>query len=410
MRIAMVASTYPRFGDDGAGRFNRSIAEALTKLGHEVHVLVPFEPSIRPYETPVTMHVFRYVWPDRWSIMGYANAMESDRRLKWQAYVLILPFLLSAALKLWRLTRRYTFDAIHAHWAIPNGPVGLFVSRLRGIPLFVSLHGSDVFVARRNRLFARVASWVLRRSAGTTACSPQLYEQALALGSPSVSTHLIPWGADPERFGMVVDSEVLRARLGLGRDARVVLALGRLVGKKGFDVLIRALPLVLESYPEARCVIVGEGPEGRCLRELAESQGVTEQALFAGLAPWSQVGEYLDMCDMLVVPSIHDEGNLDGLPTVVLEAMAARRPVVASDVAGIPLAVHHNESGLLVPEGDPVSLAGAICQVLGDSALWQRLGQAGRRRIERELNWSEVARRFAGMYEGAARRSPCGGD
>ena len=131
----MVASTYPRYDSDGVGRFNRSLAEALAAAGHEVHVLVPYDPAIRPYPSSVNVHIFRYVWPAKWSTMGYAGAMDSDRRLKWNAYVLILPFVLFGTLALWRLVRRYSFDVIHAHWVIPNGPMGWAVSSITGLPL-----------------------------------------------------------------------------------------------------------------------------------------------------------------------------------------------------------------------------------------------------------------------------------
>ncbi len=404
MRICMVASTYPRFDHDGAGRFNRSLAEALASLGHEVHVLIPHDPVIRPYPTPVRIHVFRYVWPPHWGTMGYAKAMDSDRRLKRRAYVLIVPFLLSGGLALWRLVRGYRCDLVHVHWVLPNGPMGLFVSLVSRLPLFVSLHGSDVFFARRNPLFAAIARRVLQHAQGVTACSPDLYEGAIALGASPETTHLIPWGADPAIFARPSGLPELRQRLGLEEGTAVIVALGRLVGKKGFDVLIRAMPHILRRHPYARCVIVGDGPEAPRLRALAAQLGVSEQVLLPGPVPWNQVPTYLHLGDLFVVPSVHDAGNLDGLPTVVLEAMAAGRPVVASRVAGLPLVVAEGETGLLVPERDPVALADAVSHLLQHPDLRRRFGEAGRQRVLQELNWEAVARRFLALYQSAYQR------
>jgi len=399
MRICMVASTYPRFDHDGSGRFNRSLAEALAALGHDVHVLVPYDPAIRHYPTPVHSHVFRYMWPSSWGTMGYARAMNSDRRLKSQAYFLIVPFLLSGGLALWRLVRQYSCDVIHVHWVLPNGPMGLLVGKISQVALVVSVHGSDVFFARHNPLFTAVARQVLQHAQGVTACSPDLYEGALALGASPDVTHLIPWGADPVIFAHPTGSSKLRSDLGLTERALVITALGRLVGKKGFDVLIRAMPYILHRHPRARCIIVGSGPEAPRLRALAAHLSVSEQVIFPGSVPWNQVPTYLHLGDIFVAPSVHDAGNLDGLPTVVLEAMAAGRPVVASNVAGLPLVVTHGKTGLLVPERDPVALAEAVSYLLQHPEIRRRFGEAGRQRVLQELNWEAVARRFEALYQ-----------
>ncbi len=414
MRICMVASTYPRFDQDGAGRFNRSFAEALAAAGHEVHVLAPYEPSVRAYETPVHIHHFRYVWPDVCSTMGYAKAMSGDRRLRWQAYLLLPLFLFFGVATLCRLIRHYSFDLVHIHWVIPNGPFGLAAKLFGHLPFFVTVHGSDVFFARRNRWFAVVARLVLRRARGISACSPELYQGALDLGALPELAHLIVYGADLLPCAPDSAVEELRSQLGLEDNGPVILALGRLVGKKGFHILVQAMCRVVDSHPRAQCVIAGEGPEGENLRSLALRLKVAEHIRFPGLVPWNQVSIYMRLSDVCVVPSIHDVGNIDGLPTVVLEAMSAGRPVIASNVAGIPLIVSHGETGLLVPEQDPEELALAICSLLDHPELARRLGEAGQSKVRQELNWRSVAERFVAMYRaggaGSDSENPEGGD
>ncbi len=399
MRVCVFASTYPRFPGDGAGRFVQSISEALVPLGHQVHVLAPFHPSVSPIEGPVQVHHFRYVRPDSLAIMGYAQAMQSDRQLRPQAYPLAPLFFASGLLALIRLTARYRFDVIHAHWVIPNAPMAALVARARRIPLVVSLHGSDIFVAQSNRFFGALARRIFAQAAGITACSPELLEGALALGAPSERAYLIPWGADPAVFARAYDTKDLRTRWALGPNEPIVLGLARLVRKKGYQYLIRAIPSILSTHPTAQFMIVGEGPEKETLQRLATELQVNENVVFTGEARWDEVPRYLQLGDIFVAPSIHDErGNVDGQPTAILEAMAAGKPIVASDLAGIPLVVSDEKTGLLVQERNPQQLAEAITRLLDSPALSAQFGQASQDRVKTELNWHQVAVKFSAIY------------
>ena len=119
MKICFVATTYPRYAKDGSGRFLRSLAEALTELGHEVHVLAPFHARVSPFVSPVHVHHFRYIWPASWAMMGYAEAMDSDRQLRKTAYLLAPLFVLAEFLSLCWLMGGHKFDVIHAHLGDP---------------------------------------------------------------------------------------------------------------------------------------------------------------------------------------------------------------------------------------------------------------------------------------------------
>lgn len=402
MKICHIASTYPRFPGDGAGRFVRSIAEAIADEGHEVHVLAPYHPSVAPMDGPVTVHHFRYVWPDSLAIMGYAEAMQSDRRLRRSAYLLAPLFAASEFTTLARLMRRHQFDVLHAHWVVPNAAIVAGLARFLNVPMVVSLHGSDVFVARNNRTFGAVARWTFAQASTITACSPDLEQGALSLGAPRERTHLVPWGADPETFGNAGDVSDLRERWGLARDAPILLTLARLVKKKGIDYLVRALPAIQAQLPNVRLIIAGDGPEREPLQQLARDLGIENAVVFTGTVEWNDVPVYMHMSDVFVVPSVHDDnGNVDGLPTTIPEAMAAGIPVVASNIAGIPLVVQHERTGLLVEEKQPAHLATAIVRLLANPELRLQYGNAGREYVEAELNWHAVAQRFVVLYRDA---------
>jgi len=176
--------------------------------------------------------------------------------------------------------------------------------------------------------------------------------------------------------------------------------MGRLVGKKGFGELVKAMPLIVQAIPNVRVIILGEGSERISLENLRARLDLADHLLLPGAVPWSQVSEYLGIANVFVMPSVQDAtGNLDGLPNVILEAMAAGCPVVATRIAGIPLAVRDGETGLLVENADPISLSAAILRILQSPGLSQAMGMAGRRRIETDLNWQTLARRFDELYQ-----------
>lgn len=402
MHICLVTSSYPRFEQDGNARFIRSIAEAQADLGHEVHVLAPYHSSVRPYESSVKIHWFRYIAPARWGIMGHAQALENDRRLRaaalWQAPL----FGPSLVLSLQRIIRRYKIDLVHAHWVIPSGFLAGLIASLNNIPLFISLHGSDMYVARRTHLLRSIGRWALCQARGITACSSDLADSATQLGAMREKTRLIPWGADTKQFVAEGRSLEILQKLKMAVEYLVIVAAGRLVEKKGFALLVQAMPAVLEVVANARLVILGEGPERRNLERMKTELGLDEKVSLPGNVPWSEVPAYLSTADVFVMPSIRDANwNMDGLPTVILEAMAASRAVIATRVGGIPLVVQDNDTGILIDDATPKQLSRALIRLLSSRDERIAMGRAGRALIEKELNWMTVARRFDQMYHEA---------
>jgi glycosyltransferase involved in cell wall biosynthesis len=169
-----------------------------------------------------------------------------------------------------------------------------------------------------------------------------------------------------------------------------VLGLGRLVEKKGFQHLVRAFA----DVRNAALVIAGGGPQKAALTK--------PWVRLAGAVPWGDVPDLMAMADVVVVPSIRDRsGNQDGMPTVALEAMAAGKPVIASRLGGLPLVVEDGKTGLLVAPGDAPALREAIQGLLDAPDVAAAMGRAGRERVERELNWENVARQYVKVYETA---------
>lgn len=406
MRVAVLAHSFPRFPGDTHGPFVQRLSEELAARGHTVHALVPFDPELRGHpDSPLTLHSFRYVVPDRWHRLGYSRTLKRDVGLRWAAYLQSPLYFLFAERALARLVRREGIDLVHAHWLLPNGFVAWRVARRTGVPYAVTLHGSDVFMAERNRLFGVMAARALAGAAHVTSCSADLRDRLLALGGGEHADKvlLVANGTDLQPAAAAAPpAAALRRRLGVGAGARLVVAVGRLVYKKGFRYLLEAAPEILGEHPEAVLVIGGGGDLAAELRRRAAELGVADRVLFTGGLSHPEVLELIAAAEVFVMPSVRDpRGNVDGLPIVVLEAMAAGRPVVATDVAGMPLAVADGDTGLLVPPADPAALAAAVGGLLADPERARRLGDAARRRVEEELNWSAVAAVHDRLYRRA---------
>jgi glycosyltransferase involved in cell wall biosynthesis len=292
-----------------------------------------------------------------------------------------------------REARRLQPDVIHAHWLLPNGLIGALVSRLTGIPLAVSLPGSDLLVARLNALTRLMARFTLGQARLITANSQELRDVALGLGADPDRFDLIVYGVDSEQLRADPDAgQALRERMGLQPDAFVVLAVGRMVPKKGFRYLIQALPALRERVPDAHVVMVGDGDERANLERMASALEVRAAVDFVGSVPKDEIVAYYSAADVLTMPSVTEPE--DGLNVCVLDAMSCALPIVATTVAGNPLVVREGTNGYLVPERRADLLAEALARLAADREGARRMGLAGRHRVETEFSWPYLAGRY----------------
>jgi glycosyltransferase involved in cell wall biosynthesis len=331
--------------------------------------------------------------------MGHARALEADVKLRPLAYLLLPLFLVAGLLKLYKVSRQQNTQIIHVHWILPNGPIATLVARIRKIPYVISLHGSDIYVARKHRSFGIAARWVLENASAVTACSEELKQAATELGAQESPT-LITWGADPARFKPKSRDLQLLAGLGLTEKSQVVFALGRLVHKKGFDILLRSWEHIARQFPLAKLIIGGDGPLQESLIKLASQLGLRDQVIFCGLIPWDRVPDYFSISDIFVLPSIQDSyGNIDGLPTVLLEAMSYGLPVIASHIGGVPRVITDRKNGLLIPPHSESAQIEAITYLLENDAVRERLGNQARKTVISRHNWENVAKKFITIFD-----------
>lgn len=407
LHILMLATSYPKYAGEATAPFIEEIAAGMVRRGHSVDVLLPEHPELRraSIERGVRLHMFHYSPWRKLQVWGYAAALQADVGLKGAALA-VAPLALTASLAaLWRLTGQQQYDLIHAHWVLPNGLPAAAVAELRGLPLVVSMHGSDVFMAEKALPFSLATKLIFARSGGITACSSELHERALRLGASPTCTQTLPYGVDTQLFKPdAAAAQRARNLLGVGQDVALIVSISRLVYKKGLSYLLEGFAQLASIYPNTMLVLGGYGDLREELEQRAQALGIGAHVCFPGQLSREDAAALMAAADVYVVPSIRDQaGNVDGLPNVLLEAMSTACPIVASRLAGIPNVISHELHGLLVPERDANALAQAVARVLDERVFAQRLGAAARQRVLDELTWDCTAERFEGVYRRALR-------
>jgi len=184
----------------------------------------------------------------------------------------------------------------------------------------------------------------------------------------------------------------------------LIVAVGRLIAKKGFADLIRACGLLAEGGKPLQCEIIGEGPLENELRAQIEQLDLQNRAALSGAKPQREVRQRFAAASVFVLPSVVDpESGIDNLPTVIMEAMATGLPVISTNIGGIPEMVVENETGFLVQPGDAAALAGAIEKLINDRPLAQRLGQAGYSQAQRLFSIEKNVRELCALINTARR-------
>ena len=234
-------------------------------------------------------------------------------------------------------------------------------------------------------LFLVIVKFCLTGSDKVIALTKSLRRIAIQLGVDPSDVIVAPILIREERFNpSAYDKEALKSKYGL-RGRKVVLFVGRLSYEKNVDVLIRAFSELVKEHEEARLLLVGGGEDEPKLRELCERLRITNKVIFFGQVPHERVPELLAMADVFVLPSM-----AEGLPKALLEAMAMKKPIVATLAPGIADVVKPGVEALLVRVGDEEGLARAIKKVLSDAGLAERLAQRARETFEREYSYERL--------------------
>ena len=304
---------------------------------------------------------------------------------------------------------------IHAHSPVLNALPALKVGRKLGVPVAYEVracwedaavdHGTTSEGSLRYRLTRSLETRALRRAAHVFTICEGLRNDIVGRGIAADKVTVIPNAVDIDSFEVGgTPDDALKARLGLA-GATVVGFIGSFYAYEGLDLLLDALPLLVQRRPDVRVLLVGGGPQEQALRTQAERLGVQDKVVFTGRVPHAEVQRYYDLVDVLAYPRHSMRLTELVTPLKPLEAMAQGRLLVASDVGGHKELICHGETGLLFKAGSAQALAEAIEARLARRDQWPALRAAGRKFVERDRNWAASVAHYQPVY---ARLAPQG--
>jgi glycosyltransferase involved in cell wall biosynthesis len=379
LRLLVVTSTFPIHEGDSGPPFVLDLCRHLASHC-DVVVLAPHAPGAVARERLSGIEVIRYRYaPFALERLTYdGGIMASLRHHPWR--LLLVPlFIVGQLIAVIRMLRASPFDAVHAHWLIPQGLVTALAVRDKRLVWIATAHGSDV-LALRGRIFSAIRRYVVERASGITTVSRALRDYLQAEGADGTKISVIPMGVDLQnRF----------VPASITRNHHDIITVGRLVDGKRFDVLIRAMPIILKRYPQATLTLFGDGPKKQSLLQLAQELGVHNQVRFAGAVPQSELRAYYQKATFLVLPS-----SKEGLGLVLAEALGCECAVIASDLETVRDVVEDGVTGLLFPVGDYQALAEQAIRLLADPTLRDRLAHDGRKHVLRHLDLPAIAVRY----------------
>jgi glycosyltransferase involved in cell wall biosynthesis len=393
LRVLFVTSTFPRSESDDQVPWLLELSLVLREKGVDLEVLAPTYAGLASHTVHgVPVHRYRYFSKEREVVTheaGAMNKMPARRDLVVPAFALVGAGMAAAA----RLARKNRYDVIHSHWPLPMGlpaQAGAWASKEKP-RLVATFHGAEVALAKRKSHYRPVLSWLTNRLDAAVSNSRSTANTVREL--TGVEPRVVPFGPPQGAVDLSRKPDE-----GVSTDdLPVVLAVGRIIERKGFPVLARAAERL---RGKARVVIVGGGEDEKTLVREIEERKVADVVELAGRLSNAELSDLYARCAVFCLPAVVDSrGETEGLGVVMIEAMSHGKPVVASDLGGIPDAVEDGETGLLVRPGDPKVLADALLRVIGDGSLAKRLGEAGRERAKRLFSWDSIAERHLEVYE-----------
>jgi glycosyltransferase involved in cell wall biosynthesis len=373
--------------DESAGGVRvacQDLVRTLERAGRHVHLVYPARSTQlgltrganswghEAFFCPMPMILSRVVW------------------LSIPVFVLYLPLTL---LHLTRLVHRRRIDVINCHYLVPHFIHLLAVARLLRVRFLVSVHGSDVAsLATANWLHRFVCRAILRHADAIVACSDALAAQTSSI-APGIHHKIVRIhnAIDPTRSAPLREPPDLPEPF--------VLFVGRQVGVKGIDTLLRAFALIADEAPALTLLLVGDGPLRQANERLAAMLGLAGRVRFVGEVDADDVGSYVEKCAVFVLPS-----RAEAFGLVLLEAGYHRKPVVCTRVGGIPELIADGVNGVVVEPDDPIELGKQILALVRNPAHAEQMGREAHRIVTAKFLWQERIADYLAVYEGSAGR------
>lgn len=402
MRICILTHTFPRFEGDFAAPFMSGLAQGMAEAGNEVYVLTPFTPGLKTDSFKgFKVVTYKYIFPDSLHKLGYSQTLSNDMKVKPIMYLLSPLMGIFGFFALLRLIYFKKIEVINAHWILPNGFIGAAAAFLTGRKLVCTLPGSDVYMARKNVIFKLMTRFAAFCSSAITSNSPELLSDLEKIGIKNKRFETIIYGVNPDKFKPDKSkTDNLRKKFGIKKNKLVILAVGRLVAKKGFSYLLKAIPEVVKRYKSIVFLIIGEGDQRKELEEIAKKLKIEDYLKMPGWVDYNNLATCYNSGDIFILPSIRDEkGNLDDQSVAVVEAMACSKPVIATAHPGYKIVIENGKNGFLIKEKDELEIADAVNKLIKNSRLRLEMGGKSRQAVLSKFSWEKIGKQYTELFK-----------
>ena len=341
--------------------------------GKEIHIVTANVPGGKEYDISHSNTVHRLSLKRHWWLKPESMGMYSKFFFKC----------------LW-LVITHKFDAIHAGRVLPEGLVGWLVARLCGKRIIIYAHGEEITTWRQSGKFKAMV-FTYRHADKVVANSVFTRNELLKLAVDEERIVLINPGVDTERFRPGLPCENLKESIGLGPNQKLILSVGRLSRRKGFDQVVRSLQYLVEKELDVQYVIIGIGEDEQYLRNLALENGVTDRVHLLGHVLAENLPRWYNACDLFVMPNREVNGDNEGFGMVFIEAGACGKAVLGGKAGGAGSAIIDGVTGILVNGDDLLKVSESIRTLLLNRSMRDRLGESGLLRVRASLGWEQIA-------------------
>jgi len=396
IKILVLTSSFPCRKDDWYGKFVLNTYKNLSKEKYEITVLAPHAPLSKRKEEMEGLKIIRfpYFYPYSLQLLtGGSGILYGAKSLLGKLQIFI--FLLMQFFSFFLLLKRNKFDIIHAHWLLPQGFLAVLGKMVFKIPVVVTVHGTDIFALNR---LNKIKAFVLKNCDICTVNSEETKKKALMISS-EVNLALIPMGVDLSVFSP--QKKDAKWRRQFNDNHQILLGVGRLIEFKGFEYLIKALPIILRVFPKVKLAIVGSGPDEKRLKKIARQLKLANMhSVFLGNLNHQELSRIYASSDVLIVPSytIEKSGEKEAQGLVVIEGLASGVSVVGSDSGGIRYIIDGKTTGLLAREKDYQDIAEKVIHLLSHPGRRRVMAKNGLKLVKRKYRWEIISDQFDQLY------------
>lgn len=390
--ILEMASTFPRWESDSEPRF---IFEFCKRINSDfnVKVLAPHFAGAKIHEEMEGIEVsrFKYFITSLQKLAYEGGIANNIKNNKW-VICLIPLFFIANIYSLVKTLRNNEIDIIHAHWIIPQGFAAV-IARLfirKKIPILCTSHGGDMYCFD-SYLMRKLKVYIFNRC------------KKITVVSSIMKKDLISWGVDESKISVISMGVDLQNTFypdnSIPRKKKTVLFVGRLVPKKGVDVLIRSLNCIPDNLCDISIDIIGSGPERENLQQLAIDEGVDNLVNFLGARSYSELPAIYRQYSIVVVPSVTaPNGDREGLGLVTIEAIGCGCAAIASDFEAVFDVIENGNTGIIVKQNSPIELAEAIQTLMSDTVLHADFSERAREYVVNKYDWQNIAEKYSALF------------